>query len=355
MGKRVADLTDEEILAAVERHNGVAAYAAEALRVPHTTLRTHLRAIREGRSRPSSPDSPRPVDEETALEAYAAAGMNVAEAARRTGIPERTLRRRIDGAGDVPARIEAMDGFRPRPLMGLVRVSGNGLALGDIHLPITRFDIVAAAVRSAVLHGCTDWCVIAGDLFNFDALSDYFPKQGDHELDVEIRSGRDLLLLLLEVFGVVVVTKGNHDIRLQKAMGFRLKFEHTLRMFLPGLPDGDDERLLLTGRDYAIVDTPEGEWRLCHTRQYSETPLAVPIKIADVNQQHVAGYHRHHYAVGFSRSGKMVVEGGGAFDTDRTEYLKQWSTTHPRWQPGWTLLKDGKPHLPMLAPCPTCD
>lgn len=283
-------------------------------------------------------------------------GWVASHAARELGINTRALQRRAKRlrASTAASDIEKLSSFRPRPLMGLIRVQGNGLATGDIHLPITRFEVVAKAVGSAQQHGCTDWCVIAGDLFNMDALSDYFPKQDDQEVDNEIASGAALLELLLDVFDVVVVTKGNHDIRLQKALGYRLKFEHTLRMFLPGLPKEKSDRLLITGRDYAIVDTPEGEWRLCHTRQYSETPLAVPIKIADVNQQHVGGFHRHHHAAGFSRSGKMVFEGGGAFDTERTEYLEQWSTTHPKWQPGWTLLKDGMMYQPMLTPCPTC-
>lgn len=351
MASRVSGMSDEEILSAVERL-GSAAAAARELGVAERTLRDHVRAIESGRPRPlrRKPRLDEITDQQVA-DALAMAG-SASAAAHLLGVPERSMRRRV--AAMSAAKIEAMSSFRPRPLMGLVRVEGDGLVLGDVHLPITLFDVVAEAVRSAAEHGCTAFCIIAGDLFNFDALSDYFPKQGDHELDEEIAAGRRLLELLLEVFDVVVVTKGNHDLRVQKAMGFRLRFEHTLRMFLPGLPDEDSGRLLLTGRDYAIVDTPMGEWRVCHTRQYSEAPLAVPIKIADVNQQHVIGFHRHHYAVGFSRSGKMAVEGGGAFDSERTEYLEQWSTTHPRWQPGWTLLRRGRPFLPMLAPCPTC-
>lgn len=289
-------------------------------------------------------------------EALTRHGWVAADAARELGINSRQLQRRAKRIreGTAAADIEELARFRPRELMGLIRVKGNGLCLSDIHLPITNFKVVADAVRDAQRHGCTDFVIIAGDLFNYDALSDYFPKQSDHELVDEIESGRDLLRLLLRVFKIVIVTKGNHDIRLQKSLGYRMRFEHSIRMFLPDLTEEEDARLLITGRDYAIVDTPQGEWRVCHTRQYSETPLAIPIKIADVHQQHVMGAHRHHYAVGYSRSGKMVVEMGGAFDRERTEYLEQWSTTHPLWRTGWTLLKDGMPHLPVLSPCPTC-
>lgn len=349
MGKTVQDYSDDELLAAVGRHGTVAA-AARHLGVAQRTMQHHVGALRRGEPRPADTRSKaHNVSDEDLAAALATAG-SVEGAARMLDSPATTLRRKARHLG--PDDIEKLSGFTPRPLMGLIRVEGNGLCLGDIHLPITRFDIVADAVRSAQEHGCTDWCIIAGDLFNFDALSDYFPKQADHSLDKEIKAGAKLLEILLDVFTRVVVTKGNHDVRVQKAMGYRLRFEHTLRMFLPSLPAEADERLQITGRDYAIVDTPMGEWRVCHTRQYSESPLSVPIKIADVHQQHVIGYHRHHYAVGFSRSGKLVVEGGGAFDTDRTEYLEQWSTTHPRWQPGWVLLHGGRPYLPMLAPVP---
>lgn len=291
-------------------------------------------------------------------EVLAKHGWVAADAARELGVNTRQVQRRAKRIRESSTAddIAAMSRFTPRPLMGLIHLQGgNGLVLGDVHLPITNFELIAEAVRQAQAHGCTDWCIIAGDLFNMDALSDYHPKQDDHDLMGEVAAGRELIQLLLQVFDRVIVTKGNHDIRLQKAMGYRLRFEHTLKMlFEVHLTEDEDARLQVTGRDYVLVDSPMGTWRMCHTRQYSETPLAVPIKIADVNQQHVMGFHRHHYAVGTSRSGKMAVEGGGAFDTDRTEYLVQWSTTHPRWRPGAVLLKDGLPYLPMLAPCPTC-
>jgi predicted phosphodiesterase len=306
VGKTAGDFTDDELLTAVAQHGG-AKQAAEVLGINDRQVQRRIRRIRE-----------------------------------------------MAAVHGIDPWME-LDRHRPRPLMGLIRVTGSGLALADLHLPITRFDIIRDAVASAQRHGCTDWCIIAGDLFNFDALSDYFPKQQDHTLQGEIAAGGEVLALLLAVFKRVIVTKGNHDIRLQKALGYRMRFEHSLRMVLPHLTPEQDARLEITGRDYAIVDTELGEWRLCHTRQYSETPLTIPAKIADVHQQHVGGAHRHHHGVTRSRSGKLILELGGAFDTDRTEYLEQWSTTHPRWQPGWVLLHRGMPYLPMLAPCPTCD
>lgn len=274
------------------------------------------------------------------------------------GLGERTVQRAArklrkkdlsQSIGQLPRFFESSD------LMQEVRIDGTGTNAGtgsaDWHLPITNYAVAEDLVENAIRYDATKWLVIAGDFFNFDALSDYYPKQDTAGLEQELWAASEVVSRLLDVFDRVVITKGNHDIRLLKALGFKLKFEHAITQIL-NIDKGKLERLTVTGRDYVIVETELGEWRICHTKQYAKASLAVPARIADRYQQHVAGAHRHHHAIGFSPSGKMIVELGGLHDESRTEYLQEWSTDFPKWQPGYMLLHQGSPYLPMLAPAP---
>ena len=279
-------------------------------------------------------------------------GGNAANLARAYGWNERTVQRHakqsrindlVASAINIPHTIHSRT-----EIMKEIVVSGNGACTADWHVPLTRWDLVADMVETCIREDATDYLIIAGDFFNYDALSDYFPKQKDHSLYEEIVTGRKTLDYLSQVFDRIIVTKGNHDIRLQKALGYKLSFEDSLHSVLRVDIDDPDCNIEFTGRDYALVDSPTGIWRVCHTANYSRNQLAYPSKLADLHQQHVMGAHRHHHAVGFSPSGKRVIELGGFFDKDRTEYLVQWSKDFPLWQNGYVVLIDGIPLMPLL-------
>lgn len=234
-------------------------------------------------------------------------------------------------------------------LMREITVSGNGCVSGDWHLPITDYDIVNEACEDAIRLGCTDFLIGAGDVFNMDALSDYLPKQDDAGLAPEIIAANHLFKQLLRVFDKIIISKGNHDIRFIRQLGWKLRFEHSLRMILFDLTPEELARIEFTARDYVLVDSPEGVWRCTHTAEYSRSPLAIPGRLADIYQQHVIGFHRHHHAAGFSAAGYRVIEGGGWFDRGKTEYLQQWTKSFPKWQHGTTFLREGRAILPRLA------
>ena len=232
-------------------------------------------------------------------------------------------------------------------------ISGNGVVASDLHIPVIDLNVMVQIVEEAVKHNATDYLAVVGDLFNFDSLSDYMPKQSDAGLPGELEFAQELLVKLLEVFDVIYITKGNHDIRLARSLGYKLAFEHTIKMCFPDITPEQRDRIIVTGNDYLIIDSSNGKWHCAHTNAYSKIPLAVPRELCDVLQMHVAGAHRHHHAIGKSKSGNhYAVELGGAFDRSRTTYLRNWTTTFPVWVPGFMILTDGVPYLPMLAPVP---
>ena len=234
-------------------------------------------------------------------------------------------------------------------IMSEVRVKGgDGLLSSDWHVPLTDPRIVVASVREARRRKATDWLVGAGDIFNFDVLSDYLPKQSDHSLNDEIRIARKMLKMLLGVFDHVYITMGNHDIRLQKRLGYTLKFEDSMELVFAGLGSALD-RVTFTGRDYVIVESDEGPYRVAHTRDYRKGQLSVASEVADIHRCHTFVGHAHHHAIGHSKSGYRIGDLGGWFNSDKTSYLKRWTSTHPRWQPGDFILKNGVPYSRVLS------
>lgn len=234
-------------------------------------------------------------------------------------------------------------------LMGELRVpSGRGAVASDWHLPIVRESTVRTLIESARKNKATDFLAIPGDWFNMDVLSDHMPKQSDHDLIDEIIMSRKLMRVLLDIFDQVFVSMGNHDVRLMRSLGYKMRFEHSMMLCFGELPDRLRKNVKFTGRDYLLHDSPEGEWRFCHTNQYSRQQLSVPAALADKYRQHVLGAHRHHHAAGYSPSGYMIGELGCLADTERTTYLSRWSNSFPVWQQGFFLLLNGQPVAPLL-------
>lgn len=277
---------------------------------------------------------------------------NAEALSRATGCPVGRIKRRrvklgikqISGKGVFEAAFEQIT----HTSMEQVRLSGDGTVTCDFHIPLTDWGLVDYMVGEAKRLKLTDWLVIAGDLFHMDALNRHDWKQADCKLPGELVDANAAMKLLLQTFDRIVVTLGNHDENAMRTLGYKLKFEHTLSLLLYDLTPDERARVVTTGIDAVMIDTPNGEWRACHTRSYSRQQLTVPAKLADRHRCHIIGAHRHHHAVGHSPSGYWVVEGGGFFDASRTDYLVRYTNDFPKWQNGWTFLVDGHPVCPML-------
>jgi hypothetical protein len=237
-------------------------------------------------------------------------------------------------------------------LVDELRITGNGVVSCDWHLPLTSYSNAAKLVETAVEHGTTEWLLIVGDFFNLDALSRFDGKQPSAALHIEMEQASKLLMILLDVFGTIYLTKGNHDWRLMEKLGLHDRFERFITMLMPDVPREQLERIVITKNDYAIVETPMGPWWCAHTNQYSKIPLSIPRELCDIHGMHVAAAHRHHHGITMSKGGYMAVELGGLFDASKTEYLRKYTTTFPKWTPGWMILYEGRPYLPALAPAP---
>jgi predicted phosphodiesterase len=284
---------------------------------------------------------PRPLDQDVLYSAWARSGFNQRDTARVLGCSQGHISNELRRHGLVKPK-SAIDN-REITIDGKSR----GLVLSDIHIPLTDYKALHDIIDEAIAINATDWCVIAGDFFHMDSLSRFEDKQEDADLQREIAAAKRTLTKLKTVFKRTVFTRGNHDEKFVHAINGKMTFAASMRLLLA------DDCLEVTGRDYVLIDSPEGLWRACHTRSYSRSQLTVPAKLAERHRCHVIGGHRHHAAIGHSGSGYWAVENGCFGDYELTLYLHTFTNDFPLWQLGGTFLIDGVPYCPNLSRTPS--
>jgi hypothetical protein len=224
-----------------------------------------------------------------------------------------------------------------------LRHTGNLAITADWHIPLYDAEYANRFIRTAQERGHKD-LLIAGDFFNFDALSAYDPKQHEAGLEKELDEALKVMRVLLDTFDNIYYLWGNHDVRLHRALGFALQFQTAMKLVFGNLGEDALERIRFTNLDHMWVDV-EGEqdsWYVCHPANYSRIPLSTARVLASKFNANVITAHSHHCAVGYATDGNRVVaEIGGLFDRSKTAYLQR-STTFPTWQTGYAFLEEGK-------------
>jgi len=212
----------------------------------------------------------------------------------------------------------------------------------DWHIPIYDPEYVNTFIEDARERGANK-LVVAGDFFNFDALSAYAPKQEEAGLKTELEEASLVMRALLESFQQVYYLWGNHDARLHKALGFTIQFREAMKMVFGTLGDEALKRVRFTNLDHIwIGEEGEDRWYICHPGSYTRIPLSTARALATKYNASVATAHSHHCALGYAIDGdKVVWEVGGLFDKDKTAYLQR-STTFPTWTQGYGFIESGK-------------
>lgn len=263
-------------------------------------------------------------------------GISNREIARRLKVDESTVRHHLKLAGHARYLIPTDAGsFELEPPL---EHHGNLMITADYHIPLYNVQHVNDMIESARRNGIHD-LVIAGDFFNFDALSRFDPKQEEASLWREINEGIAVMRVLLETFDNIYYLWGNHDARLHKALGFKMQFAEAMRMLFGKLDDSVSDKLHFSNLDHMFVYT-DSVWYICHPARYSQVPLATPRLLADKLKCNIITAHAHHFAAGYAKDGETrVAEAGGLFSAYKTEYLQR-TTVFPNWQNGFAYLKD---------------
>ena len=212
----------------------------------------------------------------------------------------------------------------------------------DWHIPLYDVEYANKFIQDSKARGITK-LVIAGDFFNFDALSAYDPKQEGAGLQGELDEATMVMRTLLESFDVIYFLWGNHDARMHRALGFSIKFQGAMKLMFGELGTEALSRIRFTNLDHMwIGDEDDERWYICHPGNYTRVPLSGARVMATKYNANVITAHSHHCAVGYGIDGNRVVaEIGGLFDRHKTAYLQR-STTFPTWAQGYAFLEEGR-------------
>lgn len=273
--------------------------------------------------------------------------------ADRFGVNESTVRRALATLGykrdlipvDGPTWDERFNIVLDKPLTH----TGDLMITADWHIPLYDPQMVNQMIRTARAESLETLC-IAGDFFNFDALSAYDPKQQSAGLEKELTEAVAVMRVLLETFSSIYFLWGNHDARMHRALGFKLQFSTAMKQVFGILGEEALDRIVFTNLDHMWVEDGKGgtPWYVCHPQNYTRMALSSAIRLASKVNANVITAHSHHCAVGYGIDGeKVVAEAGGLFDKTKTAYLQR-STTFPTWVQGYAWLKDG--HLNVTSP-----
>lgn len=281
----------------------------------------------------------------------ASRGLNNYQISDIVGVDEATVRRalkRTEFAKHlVPVELENWFDFT---LDSPITIRDTDLMVtADWHIPITNMVLVNEMIEKA-RELKINRLLIAGDWFNFDALSSYDPKQDEAGMEREVQTSKMVMRVLNENFEHIYFTWGNHDARLHRALGWRMQFASAMRLMFEDLGAQFQKKLTISNLDHFLIEFSEAaehrqRWRVCHPATYSRVPLSTPRTLAAKYNSNVICAHAHHAAVGFATDGiKTVAEIGGLFNQNATAYLQR-STTYPTWTPGYGWFKDGRFHL----------
>lgn len=170
----------------------------------------------------------------------------------------------------------------------------------------------------------------AGDIINNEAFSPF------HDGNVPFESEYNTMVRMIQYWDKyaksTTILMGNHDAGwLSRATEGRI----TLPMLLREIRG---KNICIVPQTHCIVN----DWFVCHPKEYSRTPLAVGIKLANRHTAYnIATGHQHNVAVGTSPAGKNVVDLGGLMSEETMEYSQYNSASNPVWSQGFMVL-DGK-------------
>jgi len=222
----------------------------------------------------------------------------------------------------------------------------NAVIIGDIQLPTSSYDFMALpmAIGKAYLKRPRR-LIIAGDLVNADAFSDYDADVPTPAMEQETTAGQAFFEEYLTVFDDIWWFLGNHDRRVGKRTQGALQPKHLLSMLT------HDKRVKVSHWGHCVIKNPNGgyNWRVTHGSEYSVNQLVVSDMMALKYQQNIILHHEHHLGRGFDRYGRyQIVNNGGLFDTTSMGYVVLDDNKKPAMIPGFSLMRSG--YVDLLGP-----
>lgn len=177
--------------------------------------------------------------------------------------------------------------------------------------------------------------IIIGDLVDFGFAS-FFYTDNRPTYDMEKDENKRLIRSFMDNFDKVYLVKGNHEDRLGRMTDGKLQVQVLLELWTR---EEWQNRFQYSPYDRAFIGS---DWMLVHPKSYSQISGQVAKKLAAIKHMNVINAHGHFLSYGYDMSGKfLAVDMGGMFDVSKIEYKNIKTSTHPEWNNGFGILKDG--------------
>lgn len=230
-----------------------------------------------------------------------------------------------------------------------LELEGDAVIISDVQAPTVNIDIANRVIPAAQYFEVQKKLVILGDFINADWRSSYPTLTSLPSGRYEIETAQALIKEWLTWFEEIYWFPGNHEDRWLKDNAGHLDMVHLKRLLGPV-----ESKIITSNLDHCWLNTKMGKWFLCHGTSYSVDQLKYANDMAQKYQAHVLIGHQHHLAMGWDRFKRyIIIDNGGLFEPDKMAYVKMRANKRPNMMQGFTIIKDGYPHL--LGPEPYTD
>lgn len=269
--------------------------------------------------------------------------ISVEQFARNNVIPLHACLSRLDSA----RRAREIKGQMEWSLGQPLKLEGDWMIVGDVHVPFTDYDFAHLVGLVARKHlKKPRRLLIAGDFFNMDVFSAYPHLVNLPSFADERTAAVGLLDEWLETFNEIVVLMGNHERRLQKFTAAALD-----EVDIIALCKSNPQRVKASNFGHCVISSNAHDWRVTHPKNYSINQLVVADTLANKYRQNILSFHEHHLSLGWDRfKHYLVVNGGCLVESSKLSYVALDDTKSAGMAKGFVMLREGVPYLFGEAP-----
>lgn len=216
------------------------------------------------------------------------------------------------------------------------KINGDWMVTSDWHLPLIDTDVVLKMILIAKKFNIKR-LVIVGDFVDFESISLWEHKNKNAEIRKDLESATKMLDVLFCWFDEIRWSFGNHDERLSRLFNFSLHPTEFGKL----ITDQIGKKLFISSHPFIELEN-KGKWRLTHPKNFSIITARVPAKLSEKYRCSVLGAHGHHLGFCFDVSGQDICADLGCLcDFEKTHYTIFNDTTHPRWNKGFAMVRNG--------------
>lgn len=276
---------------------------------------------------------PTGAEEQTLIGLREVEGLSVSEIAKRAGVSDSTAYLHLNGIIPLKDLVDSLPNYSTE----LIHIKGDCALTSDWHAPYFSVKWLKRLIAVSQKLGIKQLAIV-GDLTDMKWMSRYVQHDLRGSMNQEIQITHSLIQVLLRCFDRVYWSRGNHEHRLLEG----LRSQDIIPVMAELMAKGEGGELITTPAPTMFLDD---NWRLEHPKTYSRDATKIACTIAAIFHKNIACGHGHYIGYKHDVSGQYVgLDLGGMLDIDKQEYIYlTGATTHPRWNPGFWIYRNGKP------------